>query len=409
MVQARDACESVEGSPFGVTPSRLLMVVNSDEFFLSHRLPVALAARAAGLDVHIATPAGDGVDRIRAYGLAHHTLELSRSGRNVLAELGTFFSLFRLFRSIRPDLVHLVTIKPVLYGGIAARLARVPAVVAAVSGMGFVFMAEGRLAQLRRGLVVFLYRRVFGKDRLKVIFQNEADRVSMVSLGLERRKTVLIRGSGVRMEDYPVQAIPTGVPSVVMAARLLADKGVREFVQAARLLRSRGVPVQMRLAGAPDPGNPTAVMPAELAAWQAEGIVQLLGHRKDMATVLAQAHMVALPSYREGLPKVLIEAAASARAVITTDVPGCRDAIEPGVTGLLIPVKNPDALADAIEALVADPAYCERLGRAGRRFAEAEFDVSGVVAGHLKIYEELGLDLRSQDGASPATFSSSIV
>jgi glycosyltransferase involved in cell wall biosynthesis len=393
MAEVHHARDRLEGLPSAAMPSRLLMVVNSAEFFLSHRLPVALAARAAGLDVHIATPAGEGVDRIEAFGLVHHAFALSRSGGNVFGELGTLYFLFRLFRSIRPDLVHLVTIKPVLYGGIAARLARVPAVVAAVSGMGFVFMAEGRLARIRRSLVSFLYRRVFGKDRLKVIFQNEEDRVGMMGLGLDGGKTVLIRGSGVRLEDYPVEAMPAGTPVVVMAARLLADKGVREFVQAARLLKSRGVPVQMRLAGAPDPGNPTAIAASELAAWQAEGIVHLLGYRKDMAAVLSQAHVVALPSYREGLPKVLIEAAASGRAVVTTDVPGCRDAIEPGVTGLLVPVKNADALADAIEMLLADPAYCQRLGNAGRRFAEVEFDISRVVAEHLKIYEKLGLGL----------------
>jgi len=393
MMAGQQFSRESEGGGRGGVRSRLLIVVNSAEFFLSHRLPIALAARAAGLEVHIATPPGDGVDLIKASGLMHHTLALSRSGRNVFAELGAICSLFSLFRAVRPGLVHLVTIKPVLYGGIAARLARVPSVVAAISGMGFVFMAQGRLAGLRRILAVFLYRRVFGKNRLKVIFQNEADRAGMLGLGLEWGKTVLIRGSGVQMEDYPVEAIPAGMPAVVMAARLLVDKGAREFVQAARLLKARGVSVQMRLVGAPDPGNPTAITPVELAAWKAEGIVHLLGHRKDMAVVLAQAHVVVLPSYREGLPKVLIEAAASARAVITTDVPGCRDAIEPGVTGLLVPVKNAVALADAIEVLLDDPAYCERLGRAGRRLAETEFNVSAVVAQHLKIYEELGLIL----------------
>jgi glycosyltransferase involved in cell wall biosynthesis len=176
---------------------------------------------------------------------------------------------------------------------------------------------------------------------------------------------------------------------------------VREFVQAARILKSRGIAVTMRIAGAPDQGNPTAVAAAELAEWQDEGIVDFLGHRSDMAAVLADAHIVALPSYREGLPKVLIEAAASGRAVVTTDVPGCRDAIEPGVTGLLVPAKDAQALADAIATLVADPLRCQKMGAAGRILAEAEFDVSRVAAEHLKIYRELHAhSLRSLSGMS---------
>ena len=371
-------------------PARLLLVVNSAEFFLSHRLRVAIEAQKAGFEVHIATPPGDGIGKIRSAGFIHHEFSLSRSGRDILAELGSLISLCRLFRSVRPDIVHLVTIKPVLYGGIAAQLAGVPSMVAAVSGMGFVFLAQGGLAAFRRALVSMLYRFAFHHKNLKVIFQNDVDRQSFLRFaGLRPEQTVLIRGSGVELGDYPVKPLPAGIPSVVMAARLLVDKGVREFVQAARILRSGNVAVRMRIAGSPDQGNPTAVTAAELKAWREEELVDFLGYRSDMATVLADAHMVALPSYREGLPKVLIEAAASGRAVITTDVPGCRDAIEAGVTGLLVPAKDAQALADAIATLVHDPLRCQAMGAAGRILAEAEFDVSNVAAEHLKIYREL--------------------
>lgn len=371
-------------------PARLLVVVNSAEFFLSHRLRVALEARKGGFEVHIATPPGQATGGITAAGFIHHEFALSRSGRSMFAELDSLVTLCRLFRKLRPDIVHLVTIKPVLYGGIAAQLTGVPSVVAAVSGLGFVFLAEGSRAAFRRAVVGFLYRCAFRHKNLKVIFQNDVDRHSFLRFaGLELTQTELIRGSGVEISDYPVRPLPQGVPAVVMAARLLVDKGVREFVQAARLLRSRGIAVTMRIAGAPDEGNPTAVTAAELAAWQDEGIVDFLGHRSDMAAVMADAHIVALPSYREGLPKALIEAAASGRAVVTTDVPGCRDAIEPGVTGLLVPAKDARALADAIATLVADPLRCQEMGAAGRILAEAEFDVSRVANAHLKIYREL--------------------
>ncbi len=372
--------------------ARLLFVVNDASFFLSHRLPLALAARQSGFDVHVATPPGPGVDAVSAAGFPYHPLPLNRSGTNPLRELGGLLAVVRLFRRLRPQLVHLVTIKPVIYGGLAARLTGVPGVVAAISGLGFLFTPREGRAGWRLALARWLYRLALGHRNLRVIFQNPEDAAEIAAAtGLPPARGVLIRGSGVRLPDYPCVAEPPGRPVVVMAARLLHDKGVVEFVRAARLLRDRGVTARFVLAGAPDPGNPSACTVDELASWREEGVVEFPGYCRDIPALFAASHLVVLPSYREGLPKVLIEAAACGRPTVTTDVPGCRDAVQSGRTGLLVPVGDADALADAIGRLLADAGWRQRMGLAGRAWAEQSFDIEDVIQRHLEIY---GLLLR---------------
>jgi glycosyltransferase involved in cell wall biosynthesis len=376
----------------GKAPSvkrRLLFVVNVDWFFLSHRLPIAQAALREGYEVHVAAALTPPVSKLHELGFVVHPLSLDRGSAGVLSTLVLLLRLRSLFREVRPDLVHLVTIKPVLLGALAARWARVPAMVAAVSGLGTVFTAFGAGATLRRGLVSLLYRIAMGHPNAVVIFQNQDDRRLVMRLaGLHSRRTEVIRGSGVDLSCYRAQPYPRGQPVILMASRLLAKKGVREFVEAARRLRGDRT-ARFVLVGDVDVDNPTSLKRAEVQAWVDEGIVEWWGHRNDMAKVLALAHVVVLPSYREGLPKVLIEAAACGRAVVTTDVPGCRDAIIPNETGLLVPTRDPAALAAAIRRLIGDRALTEAMGAAGRRLAESAFDVQQVVARHLAIYHRL--------------------
>lgn len=368
----------------------LLLVVNVDWFFVSHRLPVAMAALQAGYEVHIATAITTHRESLEALGLAVHPLGLHRSDASLAGAWRLFVELLGLFRRLRPDLVHLVTIKPVLFGGIAARMAGVGGVVAAVSGLGFVFLAQGWRARARRFTVASLYRWALGGSNLKVIFQNPDDRDSLVRLTcLPAGKVEMIRGSGVDLSVYVPSPAPQGRPVILMAARLLADKGTREFVEAARLLKARGSEARFVLAGAADPSNPSSIPDEEIGRWRREGIVELPGHQDDMAPTIAAASVVVLPSYREGLPKILIEAAACGRAVVTTDVPGCRDAIEPGATGLLVPPGDAAALADAVERLIQDPRLREAMGRAARLLAEREFAIESVCRRHLDIYGTL--------------------
>ncbi|MCG3722790.1 glycosyltransferase family 1 protein [Vibrio cincinnatiensis] len=369
---------------------RILFVVNAPEFFLSHRLPLAIAAQKAGYDVHVATAEGLEVQSIQSLGLSHHVVPFARSGQNPLNELKTLISLIKLFKTIKPSLVHLITIKPVLYGGIAARLTGVEAVVSAVSGLGTVFLAGSAIARLRRWLVILMYRFAFNQKRLSVIFQNPDDRDILLSLKtLKPHQIRMIRGSGVDLLDYPFLPEPEGTPVVVMAARLLKDKGVIEFIEAAKILNERNIAVEMKLIGAPDQGNPTSVSQTELDQWAASGFVQLLGYQKNIGKHYSEANIICLPSYREGLPKSLVEAAACGRPVVTTDVPGCRDAIIPEKTGLLVPVKNAIALADAIETLVQDTGLRKTMGEAGRVLAEEVFAIEKIVEQHMVIYREL--------------------
>jgi glycosyltransferase involved in cell wall biosynthesis len=371
---------------------RIIFVVNCPAFFISHRLPLAIAAKREGYEVHVATmPNYEASTQITAAGLTHHELPLTRSGRNPLNELLVFTAIYKLFLQLKPTLVHLVTIKPIIYGGLAARLAGVKNVVAAVSGLGFVFIAKGLMASLVRVGVKALYRLAFGKKNLRVIFQNPDDLTSFVEKGIvANEKTVLIRGSGVDLTNYSKIKESTGNLVVIMASRLLRDKGVVEFVGAARKIKQQGgINATFLLVGDVDIDNPATMTVSELEQIREEGYVQILGYSKNISELFASSNIVVLPSYREGLPRVLVEAAAAGRAVITTDVPGCRDAIEPGISGLLVPVRNAKALALAIQRLLEDEKLRQSMGREGRRLAEKEFSIEKIVQAHLDIYRTL--------------------
>jgi glycosyltransferase involved in cell wall biosynthesis len=374
---------------------KLLFVVNVDWFFLSHRLPIALAAQKQGFEIHIATSVTTRLPELMQYGFSVHELKLDRSSAGIIAAIRTLVSIWKVFKSIKPDLVHLITIKPVLLGGIAARMAGISSVVVAISGLGFVFVDKGVMSRVRLLLVAWIYRIALSHHNLKVIFQNDEDKSRLTGITfLSEAKTTMIRGSGVDLIEFAPQPTNHNERIVLLAARLLLDKGVSEFVEAARILRPlyscSNTAVRFVLVGEPDTANPTSVTPAQLKAWVHEGAIENWGHRKNMPDVLSAASIVTLPSYYgEGLPKVLIEAAACGRAVVTTDHPGCRDAIEPGLSGFLVPVRNAQALAKAIKYLLDNPVKCESMGLAGRDLAERVFDVKQVVASHLQIYEEL--------------------
>lgn len=369
---------------------RLLFTVNQAAFFLSDRLAIARAAAQAGFDVHVATPAEPEAEAIRAEGFAFHPVPISRRGVNPWQEARTLWSLVRLYRALRPHIVHLVTIKPVIYGGLAARLSGVPAVESAVTGLGYVFIEPGPRGAALRWLARTAYRLALGHPNGRAIFQNPDDRAEFLARGLvAERATVLIKGACVDGRIFTPRPEAAGAPLVVLPARMLWDKGVGEFVEAARSLRAAGVEARFALVGDTDPGNPAAIPRPRLTAWRDEGVVEWWGHRTDMPSVLAEAHVVCLPSYREGLPKSLIEAAACARPIVATDVPGCREAARPGVNALLVPARDPRALAEAIRRLVADPALRRELGARGRALAEAEFSLERVLGDTLALHDEL--------------------
>lgn len=377
---------------------RLVITVNQDWFFLSHRLPIARAARDTGAEVVVVAGDSGRGPAIRAEGFDFIPLPISRKGLNPFEDLRTLWFLRRTYRQVRPDLVHHVTIKPVLYGSIAARLLGGIRVVNAVSGLGYAFTSRDARARAVRPLVKALYRLALGYPASRTVFQNPDDLADFVEMRLvSRNRAILIRGSGVDCEQFHPREAPTGRPIVLMAARLLWDKGVSQFVEAARQVRKSDAAVRFVLVGEPDFGNPEAVAVAQIGAWVQEGAIEWWGRRDDMPEVLAKATVVVLPTmYGEGVPKILLEAAASGRAIVATDVRGCREIVKHGINGLLVPPGESVMLGDAIQRLLASPDLRAEYGRAGRGLAETEFAESLVVGQTLAVYEELLSDRVTQ-------------
>lgn len=367
---------------------RLLFVVNDSAFFVSHRLPVAIAAKQAGYDVAVAAAEGERINEITEAELDFIAIPVKRGSKNVFTELRLFIALIVLFRKFKPDVVHLVTIKPVLYGGILARLLRVKGVVFAISGMGYLFTNERR--GLVRDFVEGLYRFALGHPHGKVIVQNESDRNTLQAIhALPASHDILIPGSGVDLKKFIPAALNFQESIVVLPARMLWDKGVGEFVESARLLRQRGVSARFVLVGGIDADNPAAIMKEQIQVWQDDGVIEWWGYQEDMSKIFAMSVLVVLPSYREGLPKVLAEAAAAGRAIVTTDAPGCRDVVVNGVNGLLVPVGESESLAAAMAELLSDRNRLLEMGHESRIIAEERFDLKKVVERHLLIYASL--------------------
>lgn len=368
---------------------RILFVVNHPDWFFSHRLPIALNLLEKGHEVHLASAAGDDTP-FKSNGIQFHALKLSRGGLNPFKELLVFIQILQILTTLKPDIVHLITIKPVLYGGIAARLAGVHNIVVAIAGLGAIFISNSLKSKLIRIVIASLFKVSLGGQETVAIFQNKADRDLVLKLsGFDKKRAVLIRGSGVDISKYRYQPEPTGRVIVSMASRLLTDKGVVEFIKASEILADKGYGAEFWLIGESDPENPASISKKKAMSLIKGGYCKLLGYRDDIADLFLASNIIVLPSYREGLPKVLVEAAACGRAVVTTDVPGCRDAIEPDKTGLLVPVKDELALANAIKRLIDDVELRKRFGVAGRALAEREFGISKIVDAHMGVYKML--------------------
>ncbi|MEO6667056.1 MAG: glycosyltransferase family 4 protein, partial [Nitrospiria bacterium] len=299
---------------------RLLFLVTEDWYFWSHRLDLARASRDAGMAVSVATRVHAHGERIRAEGFKLIPIRLLRSSRHPLRELAAIIELVRIYRRERPDIVHHVAMKPILYGSWAARLTGVPAVVNAFAGLGFVFVADGHRARLLRLAMQLALRVALALPHARVIFQNREDCDLMVGSRIVREtQTVVIHGSGVDVARFLPQPEPDGEAVVVLASRMLWIKGVGEFVEAARLLRQRKIRAKFLLIGMVDQENPAAIPESQLLAWQSDDVITWRGHQEEMPSVLASAHVVVLPSYGgEGLPKILLEAAACARPIVAT-------------------------------------------------------------------------------------------
>ncbi len=329
------------------------------------------------------------VDALAAMGVTYRDVPLKRAGLRPDQDLRGLGALILLFHEIRPDVVLGYTIKAVIYGLLAARLAGVPRRFAMITGLGYAFIGAGLRARLAGAAARRLYRlSLGGADR--VFFQNPDDRALFERLGLVRgpEQAVMINGSGVDLDAFRPAPPPPGRPSFLLIARLLGDKGVREYVAAARALRARYPDAVFRLAGWIDGDNPAAVSERELRSWVTEGAVEYLGRLDDVRPAIAAASVYVLPSYREGTPRTVLEAMAMGRPVVTTDAPGCRETVRDGVNGYLVPVRDAGALARAMERFLVEPGLIEAMGRESRRIAVEKYDVREVNA---IILEAMGL------------------
>jgi glycosyltransferase involved in cell wall biosynthesis len=370
---------------------KLLYLVSEDWYFVSHRLALAFTAKEAGFDVSVATRVAQHGDDIRDAGLNLIPIKLARSGLDPLHEAHTLAELNTVFASEKPDIVHNVALKPVIYGAWAARRAGVTGIVNALMGLGWVFSSDSPKARALRPFVRRALRYALSAPGTRTIVQNADDAALIADQGLAPRDSIrLIRGSGVNPPEYSAEDAAVDVPLVVLPARLLIAKGVREFIAAAALLKAEGVKARFALVGEPDTHNPAAVPREEILDAVLTGNVEHWGWRRDMPQVFAEASLVCLPTfYGEGVPKALIEAAASARAIVATDVPGCREIVRPGENGWLVPPRDVPALATALRQAISQPGLCAEYGRRGRQIAERDFSLETVIRETLAVYSEI--------------------
>lgn len=372
---------------------KILLFANTDWYLYNFRLALAKAIRELGFDVVLVSPPGSFGACLEAEGFYWIPQPMNRRSLNPWGEWKLILELISLYRRERPDIVHHFTIKPVVYGTMAAKLAGIPNQVNAVTGLGHVFTNKNTRTIFLRAVLRLLFRSLLNGEKSRMIVQNRDDYSFFQKKRLIKPDRIrLIRSSGVNTSkfcDVPRKLNRKSIFIVLMATRLIWDKGIGEYVKAARILKNKKRNIQFLIAGSPDEGNPASVSDKDIDEWVGEGIVEILGHVEDMPTLLNSVDLVVLPSYREGLPRILVEAASCGLPIIATDVPGCREIVEHRLNGLLVEPRDSGALAAAINYLAENPAECVRMGDAGRQKALAEYDERQVIRETLAVYNEL--------------------
>ncbi len=364
----------------------LLYVTTQDWVFIGNRLPMARAARDAGFDVHVATHVENKADAIRAEGFTLHPIPFRR-GLSPFAILSTIAALRKIKRELKPDLVHHIGLQICVPGGLSSLGINTPQV-NAMTGLGYAFTGTTARARALRVAISAVLRFLLNRDNSITLVQNPDDQRVLEDAGIEPQRITLIPGSGVDTEKLQPMPEPDGAITVGFAGRLLVEKGIRALVAAHRILRARGVGVKLLIAGDPDPRNPASVSLEEAKAWSNEPGITWLGHIDDISALWKRSHIVALPSHREGLPMSLLEAAACGKPMVATDAPGCREIVVDGQTGLLVPIEDPNGLADAIEKLAASKELRQRFGEAARKLVETRMSATSIGAQTVALYQK---------------------
>jgi glycosyltransferase involved in cell wall biosynthesis len=370
--------------------SKLIYLITEDWFFCSHFMDRALAAMNSGYEVVVAAREGIHAARIRSMGMNFVALEFERKSINPFNEIRLLISIWMLYRKEKPAIVHHVAIKPIIYGSIAAKLSKRPAIINAPVGMGYIFSSIDVTAWLLKPLLRLAYRFLINPKRSKVIFENKDDLGTFVRWGaVKPNDAVLIRGAGVNLTSFAPSQKAQQLPVVMLIARMLRDKGVGEFVTAAQQINKEKIHARFILVGNPDPGNPASYSIEDLRSWEELKGIEWWGWQENIAEVLRKADVVCLPSYREGLPKSLLEAAACGLPIVTTDAVGCREVVEDGSNGFLVPIRNVKTLANALRSLIEDADLRRSMGHRSRLLAEKEFSTEKIVRETLAVYSQL--------------------
>jgi len=368
----------------------IIYLVSEDWYFCSHRLPIARKALAEGFRVVVITKVNKHKKIIESEGFELAPIEIKRGGMNLFSELKTISELYSYYKKYNPDIVHHVAIKPVIYGTLVARFIGSIKIVNAMAGLGFIFISNKKRVKLLRFFVRQLFRFLFRSKNGRLILQNKDDLNYFLENKIVKKDQVaIIRGSGVNIEQFTFINEAKDVLIVMLASRMLWDKGVGEFVSASKILKDKKINARFVLVGENDPENPSSIPQEKLDEWHESGVIEYWGEQTKMHKVLPKASIICLPSYREGLPKVLLEAASCGRPIIATDVPGCREIVHNGENGILVPLKNSNSLASAMKELINNPEKRKIMGTNGRRLVESEFSEEIVVYQTLKVYQEL--------------------
>ena len=372
-------------------PLHLLMILNDIDWFWSHRLPLVKAVLEKGWPLSLATARASQDQGVKDMGIQTFDLPDHTNAYNIFLHFSIVHSIKKVIQKAQPDIVHAITIRHAFYTGIAARFIGYRPLVLTVAGLGSLFSRKTLKASLLRLVAKPLLRFAFDSEGVFLIFQNPDDQKALIDNGIVKaERTTVIKGSGVDIETYqPAPIIQGSKPVIVFASRLLKEKGIAEFVAAARLLKDRA---DFVVAGDVYAKNPHSLTREEIQAWHDEGVIEWLGQYSDMASLFARSSLVVLPSYYgEGVPKVLLEAMACGRAIITTDLPGCRETVDHESNGLLIPGQDVDALVRAITHMLDNPTLLKSYGDAGRKKVEGEFTTGAVVGKTLSVYDQMGI------------------
>lgn len=369
---------------------KILYLITEDWFFCSHFIDRAIAAKEAGYEIIVVARENLSGNKIRSAGIRLLPVNFDRRSTNIFQELKTLISILKIYAHEKPDIVHQIASKPILYGSLLAIFTRKPAIINAPVGMGYVFSSKDSIARILKPIISIGYSLLLNPRRSKVIFENSDDLNNAIKINaVKATDAVLIRGAGVNINHLKPTIKSTRVPIVVLVARMLRDKGIVEFFKAARLLETQGVHARFVLVGDPDPGNPASVSEEQLRSWNGKHGIEWWGWRENIDEVLHQANIACLPSYREGLPKSLLEAAACGLPIVTTDTVGCREVVTNGVNGFLVQPRDFEGLASALKILIENPILQIQMGKCSRKLAEIEFSSEKIIKETLAVYHKL--------------------